>query len=501
MAALSDRTNDAPALGAVAWIAIAGVLVLRLAVAISLPLTGDEAYYWEWSRRLAFGYTDHPPMVAWVIALGAPFHLGAFGVRLGCVLCGIGATLAAMAAARRVAGTLAGLATGAALSLAPIYSLAFTTASPDGPYLLFWCVALWLAIEAWDRADARIATALGLALGGAMLARIFGWALAIPIAGIFLISKDEQRRRSGTIALVVALVAYAPFIAWNATHGWATLAFSFAGRHVDEGFSLGRPLGWFALTLAAFDVALAAGALLALRRVGNAFLRWTALPLFCGLLAIALFERVEVYWAFGTFASAFIAAGIAFSGLDPRARRRWTIASIGFAFPLLALAAGAGLSMPASAHAFAQAAALRLRNSGPFEIFTYAALSHDVARLARRRSAMVMTDGYGLSSLLDFHDGTPPVVIGYDRQGAQAKGWYDPDARPAFALFVDKEPLASRPDFGGRLLAACKSVSDGGTLKYTYAGVQARTYYLTWCKGMRPHGLRVLRWEIDPARA
>ena len=92
-------------------------------------------------------------------------------------------------------------------------------------------------------------------------------------------------------------------------------------------------------------------------------------------------------------------------------------------------------------------------------------------------------------------------MIGYDHQGAQAKSWYDPDARPAMALFVDKEPLASRPDFSGRLRAACETVSDGGTLKYTYAGVNARTYYLTWCTRMRAHGLRVLRWEMDPRDA
>ena len=30
----------------------------------------DEAYYWMWSKHLAGGYYDHPPMVAFVIRLG-----------------------------------------------------------------------------------------------------------------------------------------------------------------------------------------------------------------------------------------------------------------------------------------------------------------------------------------------------------------------------------------------------------------------------------------------
>ena len=33
-------------------------------------LIPDEAYYWVWSRHLAAGYLDHPPMVALLIRLG-----------------------------------------------------------------------------------------------------------------------------------------------------------------------------------------------------------------------------------------------------------------------------------------------------------------------------------------------------------------------------------------------------------------------------------------------
>ena len=480
---------------AAAWLAIALITALRIAVAAALPLTGDEAYYWEWSRRPAFGYTDHPPMVAWAIALGAPLHWGAFGVRLGCVLCGLGATVATFAAARRLGGDGAGLAAAAALTLAPLCSIAFATASPDGPYVLFWCAALWCTIALWNAPRAELAALLGLFLGGVTLSRAFGWAIALPALAVLLLAESRQRRRAGAIALIVLLIAYAPFVVWNATHGWATIAFSLAGRHVNEGFSPLRAAGFAGTLLAAYGIGTALGASAAVLRSRQALLRWTALPLVGALFALALFERVEIYWACGPFASAAVAAGVAFAALGAPARVRWAAAAVGSAFPLLVFALAAGLSIPATSHALASVAAARLRNSGPFEIFTYAALSHDVARIARERAAMVMTDGYGLSALLDYHDGSAPVVIGYDRQGAQAKSWYDPQARPQHALFVDKEPLATRPDFASRFGAACERVSDGGTLHYRYAGAAARTYYLTWCEGMRAQGLRMLRWE------
>src|SRR3954452_8509220 len=51
-------------------IGILAMVALRLAAAAWTPLTFDEAYYWTWSKHLAGGYYDHPPMVAFVIRLG-----------------------------------------------------------------------------------------------------------------------------------------------------------------------------------------------------------------------------------------------------------------------------------------------------------------------------------------------------------------------------------------------------------------------------------------------
>src|SRR5215467_4130666 len=49
---------------------VAALVALRLVAAAFTPLTFDEAYYWMWSKHLAGGYYDHPPMVAFVIRAG-----------------------------------------------------------------------------------------------------------------------------------------------------------------------------------------------------------------------------------------------------------------------------------------------------------------------------------------------------------------------------------------------------------------------------------------------
>ena len=49
------------------WFLLAVTTALRLVYALKFPLTGDEAYFWEWARHPAMGYYDHPPMAGWIL--------------------------------------------------------------------------------------------------------------------------------------------------------------------------------------------------------------------------------------------------------------------------------------------------------------------------------------------------------------------------------------------------------------------------------------------------
>ena len=68
-----------------ATLAVALALAFALAefvVIAELELSFDEAYYVLWSRHLAFGYLDHPPMVAvWIRLSTLIFGSAEFGVR------------------------------------------------------------------------------------------------------------------------------------------------------------------------------------------------------------------------------------------------------------------------------------------------------------------------------------------------------------------------------------------------------------------------------------
>ena len=479
------------------WCVVAFVVVLRALGAFALPLTGDEAYYWEWSRRLAAGYVDHPPAVAWTIAAFSWLGHDAGFVRLGFVACGVVASLALAACATELSGDArAGAIAALALTLTPLASVAFGVASPDGPYLMFWSLALWFAVRAFKRDRTLDWIVLGIWVGGVLLSRVLGFALVFGLVAYAL--APERRhvwRRGMPLMLAVALIACVPFIVWNAQHEWVTLTFAVLHRH-QEKRQFALP-GVLAAQILAYTPGIWIAALACAWRPRSALLAWTAVPLLLVVFALSLFEAVESSWIFGSFASLCALIGIAYVRLRATLQRRWFV---GCALPatfLLVLLFSFTFSPAGTYRALQRLTGVHLRNSGPFEIMTYPLVAADAARSATDRNAIVMTDGYGFSSVIDFDAGVTPVLIGYDWQGREARAWYPDGMHPERALFVDKEPLASRPDFAKHLARACARVVDGGIHGYSYAGAPPRYYYFTWCEGMAPDALAILRWERE----
>lgn len=466
-----------------AWSAVLAVTALRLAFAASLPLTGDEAYYWEWSRRLAAGYADHPPAVAFAIAAFAWITHTPFTVRLAFVLCGLGTALATGGAAALFSGDRrAGAFAALAVTLAPIMTVAFGIASPDGPYALAWALSLYLAAIAFERRQARWFALLGIALGVALMARFFSWALVAGIVAASFVPQNRRVWRAGLpLSLVLAFAIYAPFLIWNAQHDWISFTFAFLQRHPNDEVRFARPFTLYLLGLLAFSPGLWIAATLSAARPRYALVAWTALPLSGLFFVLALHERVEVYWFIGPFVS--VCAGL---GIASRARLSWTLIPAAL---LSALIFAAGIA-PRELYAAVSRAGVHLSDAGPFEMFTYRPLSRDVRAIAQAHGAVVMTDGYGFSSLLDYYGGLEPVVIGYDAQGEEARGWFTDSRHPLRGLFVDKVPLSKRPDFQKQLALACRRVTPGPVLSYAY-----RRYFTTWCDAMNPGAIATLRWQ------
>ena len=506
---IEPRTWDR--LGIVAWSIVAIVTLMRLIAAWHVPLIGDEGYYWEWSRHLALGYGDHPPGVAYTIFAFSWLGLNPFAVRIGFIICGVIATIAAAKTATRLTNgdQRAGAVTALALTLTPLASVAFGSASPDGPYLAAWAVTLYCSVRAFESRLRRDYVFLGVAIGAVLLTRVFAFAIVFGIVMYALAPSRRHFWRDGLwLSFIVAAILYAPFIFWNATHNWDTFAFALVQRHVSE-WRWYRPFSLHLVMAAAYSPGLWIAALICIFRVKNAFLNWTAVPLIALLTLLSLHEPVEIHWMFGAYISLCVALGIGYVNLGARASVIWaTIVAVPavIIFPTIFIAS----VWPGFVYQEFLKTGSTLRNSGAFEIFTVPSLALDVRNIMEANDAMIVTDGYGLSSTLDFYGGVPPVVIGYNAQGrAESRRWYDADAMPKRILFVDKEALHKRPghpedngreDYARQLNLACGKVTPGPTLGYEFHDpsghiVPARLYFTTWCDQVRPHALRILQWD------
>ena len=121
-------------------------------VAAAVPLVPDEAYYWVWSRALAPGYPDHPPMVAIWIRIGtALVGDSALGVRLlGPLAVAIASLLLVDAADRLLPGRRAGLRAAALLNATLLFGVGGVLMTPDAPLLTFWTACLWALARLLD---------------------------------------------------------------------------------------------------------------------------------------------------------------------------------------------------------------------------------------------------------------------------------------------------------------------------------------------------------------
>lgn len=291
-----------------AVIGVAGIV--RLAIAALTPLFPDEAYYWEWSRHLALGYFDHPPMIAWLIRAGTLIAGNTpLGVRLFPVLAGVVGTFFVCAAARGLAGDRAALLAAIVFAVMPLSAAGLTLATPDAPLLAAVAATTYALVRAFEQpagsgASLKWWCAAGAALGFAFLSKYT--AVLLPL-GVFvaLLSRRDLRGRlkepGPYVATVVALVIFAPVIAWNARHGWISFAFQLQhGFGGGAGSALKREIeligGQLGLVSPILFVMMLIAAARSFRSPVSSLLAVISIVVFAFFMYSATRRRVEANW-------------------------------------------------------------------------------------------------------------------------------------------------------------------------------------------------------------
>ncbi len=222
-----------------AWLTVAALLAMRLVAAAYTPLTFDEAYYWTWSKHLAGGFYDHPPMVALVIRLGTAIAGDSeLGVRLASILLAAPMSWAVYQSAallfgdRRIAASSAIM-----LNVTLMAAVGTMIVTPDAPLMVASSFVLYSLAKVLTTGRGVWWLAVGAAVGAGLLSKytalFFGpviliWLLAMPKLRRWLISPWPY------LGGIVAFGLFTPVLLWNADHHWVSFLKQFGRARVEH---------------------------------------------------------------------------------------------------------------------------------------------------------------------------------------------------------------------------------------------------------------------------
>ncbi|MGO4503472.1 ArnT family glycosyltransferase [Dyella sp. 2YAF14] len=419
------RDTPSVAVGFSRWravfvIAFAVLCVLKIMLAASLSPFGDEAFYWQESRRLAWGYSDLPPLTALLIHFGE--HIaghGVFGMRWPFLLIGSLLPWLVRAFAREAFDERTGWQAGLLCLVLPLAGSLGVLALPDVPLTVAITAALLGLVRALDRDYLRDWLLLGLSLGVCWLTH---YRAAMPmLAGLLFCvmtprGRAQWRRPGLWLAMAMAALGLIPLVISNWQHHAAGLAFQLVERnpwqfHAD---ALVQPL----------EQAVACTPLLYLLLLWAAWVSWRrreeGRP--WDLIAIVSGCFLVVYFALGLFADDIrFRAHWPLPGYLPllaalpvllRERRPWRQAWLTAAFVLAAAGLLGGLAYLGLAASNNGARVLAGFKAFPARFVGWRE-SGDMAReLLASHPGVVVADNFMLAAEIDFQlGGSVPVYV------------------------------------------------------------------------------------------
>lgn len=302
--------------------------IIRLAIAALLHPSGDEAYYYLYSRHLNWSYFDHPPLVAWTTGIG-PWLTGVASqgtIRLGTVLLYTLTLLLLYLTGVRLFTQRTGFFTLLLATLIPVFQVCFGVFNlPDGPLMFFWAASLLCA--AWEffpptgqyQPGPRLAL-LGLLVGLACLGKYHGFVLGLGLVSFCLLSPPHRQAFISPwtwLGLGLFGLTQVPVLVWNLQHNWVSFRFHSNRVPTQAGYrwwgllsawligvgclfpTFGLPLWWVSLKATALQVYCPPKTLppqrLALRQK-SLLLLCLSLPMIVGFTLIGGYRPLVIWW-------------------------------------------------------------------------------------------------------------------------------------------------------------------------------------------------------------
>ncbi len=219
---------------------LGALFLLNLIQGYFTELIFDEAYYWHYAQNMAWGYFDHPPMVALLVKISSFFFEGELGVRfMSCVLSV--ATFVVLwgliehAEKRKYIFHFFILG----LSMTLLNAYGFLTL-PDTPLLFFTALFLWVYKKFIAHPSIPVTLLLGLVMACLMYSKYHA-VLVI----VFVLASNLKLliNKYAWLAVFVALICYIPHFIWLFDNDFVSIKYHLFERpnraYEFEDFTLG----------------------------------------------------------------------------------------------------------------------------------------------------------------------------------------------------------------------------------------------------------------------
>lgn len=477
--------------------------LFRLLYSPLVPLTGDELMHWQWSRHLALGYPEHPPLIAWLIALFTSV-LGQHetSVRLVSILAVTGTFAVCFRLGRELYGERAAFLGVVPMMTIIIFNAGGLLANTDGLLSFFFALTAYTVKKAVLDGKRTAWIGVGLSMGLCMLSKLPGVFL-IPALFLVLAGTREGRpwlrRVEPYGALLLALIVFSPPIIWNIQHDWFTIAMR-VGHQKAGGFTLrylGELLGaqlLIASPLLFIWLLWALWGCWKRRSDSRAVLlgSFFAVP-FLFYLSYSVTARSGVHWPAVGYVTGFVAAG-AFTATAARTRfgPRYLIAGSLVAL----LLTGALFTVPLIPDRLADWALwYRPDKVNTREIrgnvIDWREVGESIQELldeSGKGAFLVCRNGYGLANLVAFYTPSQPEVFLWRktmRNGRAYQLWREAADLEGRDAVIVHDPESGNPEFLEEIRCCFDGVSETRRVEIRRRGDVVREFDLVRASGFR----------------
>ncbi len=223
--------------------------LLNIVQAAFTGLANDESYYWYFSKNLAWGYFDHPPMVALLVWLSSwlPAELG---VRFASTLLQPLYLLLFWRLIRPPQPTQRDAIIYCLLCFSqPLLQLYGFLALPDAPLMMFTVVFLWAYKRFCHKSNTLNATIMGISVALLAYSKYHG---ALVVALVILSNPKLLKEWRLYYAAVLAVALMLPHLLWQYNHDWVSLRYHLMERNAPS-YRIGHTLAFLATALTVFN--------------------------------------------------------------------------------------------------------------------------------------------------------------------------------------------------------------------------------------------------------